>query len=128
MATIIAADDDPDLRAIVAAVLRRAGHVVSVEEDGAAALARVRRERPDVLIIDNQMPHMTGLEVRNTLRLDPETECLPIVLASGSLRAEELNNPPSPHDYLVPKPFQSRQLLETVETALATAALRAVRN
>ncbi|MDR7273831.1 response regulator [Catenuloplanes atrovinosus] len=127
MATIIAADDDPDLRAIVAAVLRRAGHTVRVEEDGAAALARVRAEQPDVLIIDNQMPHMTGLEVRNTLRLDPRTADLPIVLASGSLRPEELNDPPSPRDYLVPKPFQSRQLLETVERALAAAAVTVTR-
>jgi CheY-like chemotaxis protein len=127
MATIIAADDDPDLRAIVAAILRRAGHVVHVEEDGAAALARVRESRPDVLIIDNQMPHLTGLEVRNALRADPRTADLPIVLASGSLRAEELD-PPNPLDYLVPKPFTSGHLLETVELALLGAHFNAVRN
>lgn len=118
MATIIAADDDPDLRDIVATILRRAGHTVLVEEDGAAALARVRARRPDVLIIDNQMPRMSGLEVRNTLRTDPSTADLPIVLASGSLRPEELNDPPSTLDYLVPKPFQSRQLLDAVALAL----------
>ncbi|MFI5839212.1 response regulator [Catenuloplanes sp. NPDC051500] len=127
MATIIAADDDPDLRVIVASILRRAGHVVHVEEDGAAALARVRENRPDVLIIDNQMPHMTGLEVRNALRADPDTADLPIVLASGSLRAEELD-PPNPLDYLVPKPFKSSRLLETVELALLGAHFNPVRN
>lgn len=128
MATIIAADDDPDLRAIVASILRRAGHVVHLEEDGAAALARVREKRPDVLIIDNQMPQMTGLEVRNTLRADADTADLPIVLASGSLRAEELNDPPSARDYLVPKPFKSRHLLEAVELALLDARFNPVRN
>lgn len=127
MATIIAADDDPDLRAIVASILRRAGHDVQVEEDGAAALARVRENRPDVLIIDNQMPQMTGLEVRNVLRADPGTADLPIVLASGSLRADEID-PPHPLDYLVPKPFNSRHLLEAVELALLGARFSSVRN
>ena len=69
---MLIADDEPDMRALIAHVLRAAGIDV-VEADGAdETLARWRDERPDAIVLDQRMPPTTGLEVAGTiLAVDP---------------------------------------------------------
>ena len=118
MATIAAADDDLAVQTIVKRVLVRAGHDVSTYDDGAALVEEVRTHHPDVVVTDNEMPVMTGLEVVRTLHDDPETADIPIVVASGSVTAAAAAEVLHDGDQLVPKPFTPAQLQAGVKAAL----------
>ena len=70
--TVVIADDDHDIRQLIAVAVRRAGAVLTAEvANGAAALAAVRQSPPDLAILDVSMPEMSGLEVCRELRSDP---------------------------------------------------------
>ena len=118
MATIAAADDDLDVQTVVKRVLVRAGHEVSTYDDGAALVEEVRSHHPDVVITDNEMPVMTGLEVVQTLHDDPDTADIPIVIASGSVSEATAAEVLHDGDQLVPKPFTPAQLQHGVDAAL----------
>lgn len=71
VATIVLADDSAELRAIYAPLLRLQGHTVHEAADGEEALAVVRAQRPDLLILDVWMPRLSGFEVLDVLRFEP---------------------------------------------------------
>jgi CheY-like chemotaxis protein len=120
MATIAAADDDPSVQTVVKRVLGRAGHKVTMSDDGAALVEKVRAEHPDVVVTDNEMPVMTGLEALDALHNDPDTEDIPVVLATGSVSQSEAAGVLTGRDRLVPKPFTAAQLQDGVDAALAS--------
>jgi DNA-binding response OmpR family regulator len=81
-ATIILAEDDPNLRALYAEWLRRAGHRVYEAGDGAEAVAQVCARRPDLLLLDIWMPILNGLEVLEQLsRVDQAVGMRVVVLS-----------------------------------------------
>jgi CheY-like chemotaxis protein len=118
MATIAAADDDIDVQTIVKRILVRAGHEVSTYDDGAALVEEVRAHHPDVVVTDNEMPVMTGLEVVQVLHDDPDTADIPIVVASGSVSEATAAEVLQDGDQLVPKPFTPVELQHSVDAAL----------
>jgi CheY-like chemotaxis protein len=87
-AKIVVADDDDDLRKVVAACLRRSGYSVLEAADGHQAVALVRAERPDLLLLDIWMPEADGLSVLETLRHDPAADRTAIVLLTGDQEAD----------------------------------------
>ena len=80
---IVIADDEPDLRAVYAEILRREGHEVIEARDGREALAAVSHFRPDLLVLDVWMPGLSGFEVLDRLRLDPRASTLKVLLLSN---------------------------------------------
>jgi two-component system response regulator VicR len=82
VATIVLAEDDPNLRTLYAEWLRRAGHRVWEAADGAEALACVRAHRPDLLLLDIWMPILNGLEVLEHLGRVCEAVGLKVVVLS----------------------------------------------
>jgi two-component system phosphate regulon response regulator PhoB len=81
---ILLVDDDPALRTLLRTTFEVAD-VAVVEADGAAAARRkIRANRPDVIVLDVNMPGMTGLELSAVLKKAPETRDIPIVLLTGS--------------------------------------------
>jgi len=118
MAIIAAADDDVDVQAIVKRVLGRAGHEVSTFDDGAALVEEVHSRHPDVVVTDNEMPVMTGLEVVRALHDHPDTADIPVVVASGSVSAATAAEVLDDGDQLVPKPFTPAELRDGVDAAL----------
>lgn len=107
-----------DVRSIVKRVLGRAGHRVTTHDDGAALLDEVRAHHPDVVVTDNEMPVMTGLEVLRELHDDPDTAGIPVVLASGSVSEADAAVVLHDGDRLVSKPFTAAQLQDGVAAAL----------
>jgi CheY-like chemotaxis protein len=80
---VLIVDDRFELRAINGAYLRGHGYRVREAADGEAALAAVRGERPDVILLDHSLPHRTGLEVLRELKADPETARIPVVFMTA---------------------------------------------
>ena len=81
--TIVLADDEADLRAIYAEVLRRDGYDVREAIDGPSALALVAESVPDLLLLDVWMPGLNGFEVLDQLRTDPAVSGMKVVMLSN---------------------------------------------
>jgi CheY-like chemotaxis protein len=117
MSHVVAADDDAEARTIVERVLTKAGHTVDLCNDGRELVEEVRCQHPDAVVTDNDMPVMTGLQARAELLTTPETADIPVVVASGSVTAEEARTLQD-GDRIVRKPFQPSELRDAVQDAL----------
>jgi DNA-binding response OmpR family regulator len=121
----LVADDDADIRALVATKLSQAGFEVVSVADGSAALVAARKRAPDVAILDVMMPGASGIEVMDLLSDDPRTAATPVILLTA--RSQEFDVEAGlahgAADYII-KPFSPRQLLQRVEAVLARAAPR----
>jgi two-component system, sensor histidine kinase len=85
----VVVDDAADLRELVADLLRMKGHQVTAVEDGAAAVAVIRAQRPDVALIDIGLPEMDGYEVARTLRRDLSHDQLRLIAMTGYGQASD---------------------------------------
>jgi DNA-binding response OmpR family regulator len=83
MAHILVVDDEPEVVALVANLLEVRGHRVSIGRDGQEALDLVAAERPDVLVIDLELPKLSGIEVVKRLRTASATKDLNIVMMTA---------------------------------------------
>src|SRR3954466_198581 len=83
---IVVADDDVDILELVALTLERVGHVVHRARDGEEALELVKREHPDLAVLDVSMPKLDGFELTRSLRLDPDTSTVRIVLLTARVQ------------------------------------------
>jgi CheY-like chemotaxis protein/anti-sigma regulatory factor (Ser/Thr protein kinase) len=79
---ILVVDDDPHIRELLTQEFIDAGYRIDLAANGREALAQVRRERPDLVILDVMMPEMNGFDVAAVLKNDPETMDIPIVILS----------------------------------------------
>ena len=111
--TVVVADDDPDIRALVRISVTRAGlQVVADVEDGAAALAAIRRYDPDLAILDVSMPELTGIEVCRAVRADAAVGDVRILLLSASVdEVAQREGLDAGADYYLAKPFSPRDLV-----------------
>src|SRR5688500_4552214 len=90
-AKIVVADDEPDIRRLIAFTLKRQGHTVLEASDGDSALALIREARPDLVVLDVMMPGMSGLEVAAALSANPDTAPTPIIILSARGQAVEID-------------------------------------
>jgi DNA-binding response OmpR family regulator len=116
---VLVVDDEKDITALVAYHLEREGFRVLQAHDGLQALDLVKRERPNVLILDLMLPQMSGLDVCRRLRKEPDTVRLPILMLTA--KAEEtdkvLGLELGGDDYLT-KPFGPRELVARVKALI----------
>ncbi len=119
---ILVVEDEADLAELVAFNLRQAGHAVTTAGNGSTALAEVRRQRPDLVILDIMLPDITGLEVCRRLRAEAGTARLPVIMLTA--KGEEVDRvvgfEVGADDYVV-KPFSPRELLLRAEAILRRA-------
>lgn len=117
--SILIADDEPDLRDILRTVLESAGFSVTEAPDGAQALAAVRQQPPDLLILDYMMPQMTGPEVCAALKQDMLLRHLPIIMLTGKSEVKDkIHGINAGADDYVVKPYDPTELLVRVKMVL----------
>jgi two-component system alkaline phosphatase synthesis response regulator PhoP len=120
---VLVCDDEPYIVESVSYVVRRAGYEVLVAEDGDAALAAARREKPDLIFLDIMMPGVTGDEICRRLKADPETRGMYVVILTArgqeedERRALELGA-----DEFMTKPFSPRKLQARLQEILGEAS------
>jgi PleD family two-component response regulator len=118
-ARILIADDLPDLLDALKETLEREGFRVTAVGDGKAALEEIRREPPDIAVLDFKMPKMTGFEVCAALREDPLLENLPVVILSASgTRDSKVEGLTLGADDFITKPVDVRELLARIRMIL----------
>ena len=124
MRTILLADDEANLRLLVRTTLEDPRYRILEAANGTKALELARNERPDLVLLDWMMPGMSGIEVLKTLREDPATRAMPVIMltAKGQERDRAEALALGITSYLV-KPFGPLELLEEVEGVLKSPGL-----
>ncbi len=125
---IVLADDNADMREYLGRLLRRQWTVEAVS-DGAEALVAIERRRPDLVLTDVMMPRVDGFQLMQSLRANPDTSAIPIIMLSARAgeEARVAGVQAGADDYLV-KPFSARELLARVNAQLRVAQARRERD
>ena len=120
MARILIAEDEPDIRELVAFTLRFAGHEVVATANGEEAVHQAGQMIPDIILMDVRMPRMTGYDACRIMKADPILKDIPVVFLSAKGQDSEIQTGMAvgAEDYLL-KPFAPDQLTERVQTILA---------
>ncbi len=115
-ATVLAVDDDATTTAIVRAVLTRSGMTCHIAANGRQALDSARVLKPSAIVLDVNMPYIDGFEVLATLRNDPETSDIPIVMLTSVQQESDIVRGfgLGADDYVV-KPFNPMELLARIK-------------
>lgn len=116
---ILVVDDTAFMRRLFQQTLEMAGYEVVCAVDGQEGLDKVVADKPDLVILDRNMPRMDGMEALRALRADPTTRSLPVLIASATLQNTDIEEiQAAGANGHISKPFQSRQLIENVHQCL----------
>ena len=121
-ATVLVADDDPDILALVAGLLERSGHAVVRARDGQEAVKALFERRPDLVVLDIGMPKLHGWQVLERIR---EVSDVPVLMltAQGS-EMDKVRGLRAGADDFVTKPFGRQELSARVDALLRRSATR----
>jgi two-component system, cell cycle response regulator DivK len=116
---ILVVEDQEDNRQIVRDLLVANDYEMTEAENGEEALAAVARARPDLILMDIQLPVMDGYEATRRIKADPSLSSIPIIaVTSYALSGDEERARAAGCDDFVPKPFSPRQLLAKIRRYL----------
>lgn len=120
MAKILIAEDERDIRDLVAFTLRFAGYEVVAAANGEEAVLLASKEDPDLILMDVRMPRMTGYDACRVMKSNPELKDIPVVFLSAKGQESEIQTglEAGAEEYLL-KPFAPDQLTERVKSILA---------
>ena len=112
---ILVVEDQPDNRQIIRDMLAPTDYEIAEAENGEHALAAVAKQRPDLILMDIQLPIMDGYEVTRQIKADPAMRSIPIIaVTSHALNGEERTARAAGCDDYVPEPYSPRQLLAKI--------------
>ena len=116
---ILIADDEPNIVVSLEYLMKREGHAVSVARDGREALAAIRRDRPDLVLLDVMMPAMSGFDVCQAVRGDPALADVRILMLTAKGRDTDLAKGTAlGADAYMTKPFSTQELAARVRELL----------
>ena len=111
-ARVLVVDDNEDNRRIVQEILRLRGFEVETAADGPLALEAIERNRPDAVLLDVMMPSMSGMEVLDRIKANPQSASIPVIMVTAKAGDEDvLAGYKFGADYYITKPFTPKQLL-----------------
>lgn len=120
MAKIVIAEDERDIRDLIAFTLRFAGHEVAAASNGEEAVELAEKENPDLILLDVRMPRMTGYDACRAIKAKPEFVDTPVVFLSAKGQESEIETgmDAGAEEYML-KPFAPDQLTSRVAEILA---------
>jgi len=114
--TILVAEDDRDTRLILQQGLTRAGYRVILAEDGEQALEKFREFKPDLVLLDIEMPRLNGWEVLEKLKSGWKSRKVPVMVITAKTSDEDkIKGYELGVDYYVTKPFNVQRLLPVIK-------------
>ncbi len=124
-ARVLVVEDEADILEVIQYNLAREGYKVLTSRDGDDGLAKIRKESPDLVLLDLMLPGTEGLEVCRRLKQDPVTRSIPIIIvtAKGEESDVVLGLGVGADDY-VTKPFSPKELVARVKAVLRRGALK----
>ena len=120
---VVCIEDEPEMIDLVRLILGRKGFQVIGANGGVEGLDTVRREKPDLVLLDLMMPDMDGWEVYQQMKADPELRGIPVVVVTA--KAQSIDKVLGLHiakvDDYITKPFGPQELMESVAKILGEA-------
>jgi two-component system, OmpR family, alkaline phosphatase synthesis response regulator PhoP len=122
-ASVLIADDDPNILRALSFLMRHQGYSVRAVADGQEALDAIAEDRPDLLLLDLMMPKANGLDVCKALRSDPTRKDIRIIMLTARGRdGEQATGLAMGADAYITKPFAIGDVVECVAKVLAAPA------
>lgn len=120
---ILVADDEPNIVISLEYLLKREGYTVVIARDGEEALQTIRREQPDLVLLDVMMPKKTGFEVCQEVRADDALQNTKILMLTAKGRDTDVAKGTAlGADAYMTKPFATRDLVQKVAQMLGRVA------
>jgi len=117
---VLVADDDADIRDLVAFKLEQAGFEVIAVEDGHSALEQAQSRKPTLAVLDVSMPGLSGIDVCRMLRADSATAGILIIMLTARVQEQDVEGGFSAGaDDYVTKPFSPRELVSRIQALLS---------
>ena len=112
---ILVVEDQEDLRGVLRDLLMGSGYAVLEAADGEVGVAKAQSERPDLILMDIQMPVIDGYEATQRIKADPALKPIPIVAVSSfAMKGDEEKARAAGCDHYVTKPYSPMQLLKII--------------
>ena len=116
---ILVVDDQEDLRGVLRDLLIGSGYTVIEAADGETGVAKAKSDRPDLILMDIQMPVIDGYEATRRIKVDPDLNPIPIVAVSSfAMKGDEEKARAAGCDHYVTKPYSPMQLLRLIRGLL----------
>ena len=126
---ILVVDDYPDALEIWGLYLRAHGYDVETASDGLEAVDKAQTQHPDVIVLDLELPGISGFEAAVRLRQSPDTALIPLIAATGYSHVRQLNQAKaSGFDSIMIKPCDPAALVAEIERLLAGSGFRATQS
>lgn len=117
--TVVIADDEPSMRLLVHATIESDDHVVVEAADGVEAWALIQQHKPQLVLLDVEMPGRSGLEVLRSIKADPSLVATRVILLTSKAQESDIEaGLIAGADFYLTKPFSPLDLLTRVEEAL----------
>ena len=118
-ARILVIEDQEDNRRIVRDLLESVGYRLIEAQDGLEGVRLAKAERPDLILMDIQLPLLDGYEATRRIKSDPELQAIPIVVVTSyALSGDDAKAKEAGCDAYIAKPFSPRRLLATIQSLL----------
>lgn len=129
MAYILCVDDEASISGLISKILSIAGHEVAIAHDGQQALEAIAHREPDLIVLDRTMPYMDGLAVCRTVKANPFTSRIPVLMLTAQATVDNKveGYEAGADDYLI-KPFEPRELTMRVQALLRLVRREGDRN
>jgi len=121
MGTVLIIEDNPANMKLSSLLVRSAGHTVLSAVDAETGLTLARQNRPDLILMDVQLPGMDGLEATVLLKRDAATATIPIIALSAlAMKGDEENSRSAGCDAFIAKPLRYQELHAAIDRLLGT--------
>lgn len=121
---VLVVDDDPSIRRMIVAALKRDGYVFCEAPNGKEALEMMRHEHPNVVVLDLMMPILSGWDVLQARELEPELKQIPVIVISANRAPEVATAVDKGICAFLPKPFDIGALSALVRSCLPAPGAR----
>jgi two-component system cell cycle response regulator DivK len=112
---ILVVEDQEDLRGVLRTLLTGSGYEMLEATDGEAGVAKAKLDRPDLVLMDIQMPIMDGYEATRRIKADPALKVIPVIAVSSfAMKVDEEKARAAGCDHYVTKPYSPIQLLRVI--------------
>ena len=128
MARVLIIEDNPANMKLASLLLLNAGHTVLSAVDAEAGLTMARAERPDLILMDIQLPGMDGLAATALLKRDPATAVIPVIaLTAMAMKEDQEKSQVAGCDAYIAKPLRYQELYAAIDNLLAKRGPQAAR-